>query len=265
MNSSLNEIVRQTAHRTWLPTGPWVMAQTWRDLLFAHWPVAPSIMRGLLPPSLELDTFDGEAWLGVVPFRMTDVRPRWLPAVPWLSHFAELNVRTYVKMTDQGVVKPSVYFFSLDAANPLAVQIARSFFMLPYFNAKMLLVNEGEAVHYLSQRTHRGAPAALLSASYRPTGAIYQSQPVSIDQWLTERYALYTVDRAGRPMIGEIHHLPWPLQPAQADWMLNSMAQAAGIALPDVAPLLHFARSIDVAIWPLRRIETIEQIKETST
>jgi uncharacterized protein YqjF (DUF2071 family) len=259
MNSTLNEIVRQTAHRTWLPAGPWVMAQTWRDLLFAHWPIAPAIMRSLIPPSLELDTFGGEAWLGVVPFRMTGVRPRWLPAGPWLSHFAELNVRTYISMTDRGVVKPGVFFFSLDAANPLAVQIARSFFMLPYFNAQMMLLNDGDAVHYLSRRTHRNAPAALLSASYRPTGAIYQSQPASIDQWLTERYALYTVDRAGHPMIGEIHHLPWPLQPAQADLSLNSMAQAAGITLPEVAPILHFARSIDVAIWPLRRVETTEQ------
>lgn len=255
MNALLHEIVRHTQHRSWMPTGPWVMAQSWRDLLFAHWPISPMDMRSLLPPALELDLFDGSAWLGVVPFRMTGVRPRWAPALPWLSHFAELNVRTYVRTGDRGVVKPGVFFFSLDAANPVAVRIARFLFRLPYFDAAMMLLDDSRSIHYLSRRTHRGAAPASLAISYRPAGATFSAQPGTIDHWLTERYALYTVDRRGQPFIGEIHHLPWPLQPAEADIKHNTMAQAAGLNLPDVAPLLHFARRLDVAIWPLRRVE----------
>ncbi len=255
MNAALHQIVRHTQHRAWLPNGPWVMAQSWRDLLFAHWPIPPEQMRALIPPALELDIFDGVAWLGVVPFRMSGVRPRWTPAVPWLSNFAELNVRTYVQMRDRGVVKPGVFFFSLDAANPVAVRIARSLFHLPYFDAAMLLVNDDRAVHYLSRRTHRGAPPASLAVSYAPTGPVYHAQPGTLTHWLTERYALYTVDRRGHPLIGEIHHLPWPLQPAEAEFRLNTMAGAAGLRLPATPPLLHFAGRLDVAIWPPRQVE----------
>lgn len=256
MNTALHEIVRHTQHRAWLPAGPWVMAQSWHDLLFVHWPIPPAQMRSLIPPTLELDLFDGSAWLGVVPFRMTGVRPRWTPAVPWLSHFAELNVRTYVRAVDRGVVKPGVFFFSLDAANPIAVRIARSLFHLPYFDAAMLLLDDDQSIHYLSQRTHRGAAPANLAASYGPRGPVYHAQTGDLDHWLTERYALYTVDRRGQPLIGEIHHLPWPLQPAAAELRVNTMAQAAGLRLPDTPPLLHFARRIDVAIWPLRQVKT---------
>jgi hypothetical protein len=255
MNTALHEIVRHTQHRAWLPTGPWVMAQSWHDLLFAHWPIPAEQMRPLIPPALELDLFDGVAWLGVVPFRMSGVRTRWTPSAPWFSSFAELNVRTYVRVMDRGVVKPGVFFFSLDAANPVAVRIARAFFRLPYFHAAMLLLDDGRTIHYLSRRTHRGATPASLVANYAPNGPIYHSQSGTIDHWLTERYTLYTVDRRGRPLIGEIHHLPWPLQPADADFRLNTMTQAAGLRLPDAPPLLHFARRIDVAIWPLRWVE----------
>lgn len=230
------------------------MAQTWRDLLFAHWPVPAAALQALLPPSLPLDTFDGQGWLGVVPFRMAGVRPRGAPALPWLSAFPELNVRTYVRLRDRGCEKRGVYFFSLDAANPVAVRIARRAFRLPYFDARMRAVNDGRTVHYASRRTHRGAPPADLVAGFTATGAIYQSQPGSLEHWLTERYALYTVDRAGRPWIGEIHHGPWPLQPAAAEFLANTMAGAAAIRLPETPPLLHFAHRLQVVVWPLRPV-----------
>lgn len=243
-------------HRPWpLPTAPWVMAQTWCDLLFAHWPLPAAALQALLPPALAVDTFDGQGWLGIVPFKMRNVRPRGLPAVPWLSAFPELNVRTYVRLQDRGIDKRGVYFFSLDAANPAAVQIARRTFWLPYFNAQMRAYNDGRTIHYTSRRTHRQAAPADLAAGYMPAGAVYRAAPGALDHWLTERYALYTVDRRGRPYIGEIHHAPWPLQPATAEFLINTMAGAAAMRLPATPPLLHFARQLEVVVWPLRPVE----------
>jgi uncharacterized protein YqjF (DUF2071 family) len=266
----MKEILNEQAHRPWpLPPGPWTMTQQWCDLLFAHWPVPIETMRALVPPQLKLDTWDGMAWIGVVPFRMQGVRPRWLPAVPWLSAFAELNVRTYVKVCDRGLEKPGVYFFSLEAANPVAVALARGLFLLPYFNAKMGLLDDGKRIHYASRRTHRHAPAAEFVGSYAPNGPIYHAAPGSFDAWLTERYALYTTGllpvsgltsgeaQAGNPIyIGEIHHVRWPLQLATASIERNNMTAVSGIALPDQPPVLHFARQIEMVVWPLRKIET---------
>ena len=252
----MGSILQVQNHRPWpLPRSPWVMAQQWLDLLFAHWPIEVETMRALVPPQLPLDTWDGMAWVGVVPFRMQGVRPRLAPPVPWLSAFPELNVRTYVKVRDCGVEKTGVYFFSLEAANPVAVAIARSTFQLPYFNAQMELVDKAGTINYRSHRTHRHAPPADFVGSYSPTGAVYQSVPGSFDAWLTERYALYTIGRRGQVCIGEIHHIPWPLQPASANLETNTMAQASKLTLPATAPVLHFVRHLDVVVWPLRPVE----------
>ncbi len=146
-------------HRPWpLPAGPWVMAQRWHDLLFAHWPVPAAEVRVLVPAGVEIDTFDGVAWLGVVPFRMSDVRLRGTPALPWLSFFPELNVRTYVVRDG----KPGVWFFSLDAGNIAAVAIARRWFHLPYFHASMHIAERDAWMHYQSARRDPGAAAASL-------------------------------------------------------------------------------------------------------
>jgi uncharacterized protein YqjF (DUF2071 family) len=264
----MKAILTETQHRPWpLPPGPWAMAQEWCDLLFAHWPIPIETMRRLVPPHLALDTWDGMAWIGVVPFRMQGVRPRFVPAMPWLSAFEELNVRTYVTVRDRGIQKPGVYFFSLEAANPVAVAIARGIFKLPYFNAQMHLQREGDRIHYRSHRTHRHAPLAELLGSYGPTGPVYRSTPGSFDAWLTERYALYTTgllteraasaqSAATHPIyIGEIHHVQWPLQPAIATFSRNSMAAASNMTVPAQPPILHFVRHIEVVVWPLRPIE----------
>src|SRR5580693_1769927 len=165
----MNAILQETAHRPWpLPAGLWVMAQSWHDLLFAHWPVDARKLRALVPESLEIDQFEGQAWLAVVPFRMTGVRLRGTPAMPWLSSFPELNVRTYVTLGG----KPGVWFFSLDAGNPLAVAIARSWFHLPYFRAQMFCEERDGWIYYRSERTHRDVPSGLLEARYRPVGEV---------------------------------------------------------------------------------------------
>ena len=240
----------ETDHRPWpLPDGPWVQAQTWSEVLFAHWPLPPEVLRPLIPEALALDTRDGMAWVGVVPFQMRGVRLRWTPPVPYLSRFPELNVRTYVTVGG----KPGVYFFSLEAARGLIVAIARAWFRLPYYRARMSIERANGSIQYESDRTHSGARPARFRATYRPTSPVYRAAPGTLEHWLTERYCLYTVDQAGRPFRGEIHHPPWPLQQAEAQITENSMAQASGIALPDSRPLLHYSSGVDVIVWPLKR------------
>jgi uncharacterized protein YqjF (DUF2071 family) len=233
-------------HRPYaLPTRPWVLAMRWHDLLFMHWPVPAAALREHIPPALALDTFDGAAWLGVVPFRMTGVRPRYVPPLPRVSAFAELNVRTYV--VAEG--KPGVWFFSLDAADPIAVRVARRAFHLPYYDARMVCLPEAGGIRYASLRTHRGAPPAEFRARYRPVGPAYHSTPGTLDHWLTERYCLYAADRRGQVRRGDIHHARWPLQPAEAEAEINTMTAQIGLRLPDLPPLLHFARRLDVVAW----------------
>ena len=222
------------------------MEQTWHDLLFAHWPIPPELMRPLVPAQLPLDTFDGQCWLGIAPFHMSGVRPRGLPALPRLSKFAELNVRTYVSLAD----KPGVFFFSLDAASRPAVWAARSFYHLPYFYARMKVEAVGSGICYASCRV--GAEAEL-QAHYSPIEPVQLRQGGTLEHWLTERYCLYTLANH-RLYRGEIHHLPWPLQDAEAEFPKNSMARAAGLALPDTKPVLHFAKQLHVLIWPLKAI-----------
>ena len=244
-------LLAETQHRPWpLPERPWVMRQQWHELLFAHWSLPAEALRKLLPSPMTLDTYDGKAWVGVVPFRMAGVHPRATPAMPWLSAFPELNVRTYVSAGG----KPGVYFFSLDAANPIAVRLARSFFHLPYFTARMQCRRADDTITYTSARSHRNAPAATFAWSYRPTAAAFTASPGSLEHWLTERYCLYTANQHGTLLRGEIHHPPWALQPAEAEQHLNTMARASGIELPETAPLLHYALRQDVLVWPLEQV-----------
>jgi uncharacterized protein len=226
-----------------------VMYQSWHELLFMHWPVPAKVLRSQLPAGLELDTFNGHAWLAVVPFYMSGIHPRGLFPVPWLSSFAELNVRTYV--THGG--RPGVWFFSLDAANPVAVAIARSWFKLPYFNARMRCAASGESVSYSSRRTHHNAPGCAFVADYRPVSEVAIPAPGTLEYFLSARYCLYTADPAGNLYRGEIDHDPWPLQRAEAAVQTNTMADSVGINLSG-EPLLHFSKYIDVKVWGLERL-----------
>jgi uncharacterized protein YqjF (DUF2071 family) len=226
------------------------MRQRWEDLLFAHWPCSPGALRPVVPEALEIDTYDGTGWLGVVPFRMSGVRPRGLPPIPAAHAFPELNVRTYVRHGG----KAGVWFFSLDAASSFAVAVARLWYHLPYFRADMRVAARGDAVRYSSARTHAGAGEATFDAQYGPTGPVERAAPGTLAHWLTERYCLYA-SGGGRLWRGDIHHAPWPLQPAHATISLNTMAHAAGIHLPDTAPLLHFARRLDVRVWAPGRVQ----------
>ena len=220
------------------------MAQRWTDLLFAHWPIDAGILRPLVPTPLPLDTFDGVGWLSIASFYLSHLRPRYLPGLPWLSEFPELNVRTYVSLGG----KPGVYFFSLDAGSAIAVAGARAAYHLPYFNARMRASRHQGTVAYRSHRTDRRGKPADFAARYRPIGPVVKSAPGTLDHWLTERYCLYATD-AARVYRAEIHHHQWPRQAAEAEIETNTMARAAGLELPAVAPRLAFASLLDVVVW----------------
>jgi uncharacterized protein YqjF (DUF2071 family) len=217
----------------------------WERLLFIHWPVPQEWLRPLVPAGLELETYDGRAWLGVVPFSMTGVRPRFMPAVPGLSAAPELNVRTYV--TAGG--KPGVWFFSLDLCHYLGVWGARATYFLPYYYARMQARREGDATRYESRRRHHGAPHATFRARYWSTGPVAAAELGSLDDWLTSRYCLYAADARGRLYRAEINHPTWPLQPAAIEIAENTMTEQLGFAPPREPPLLHYAEQLDVIAW----------------
>lgn len=221
------------------------MAMRWESLLFAHWPIDVALLRPHIPESLSIDTFEGTAWIGVVPFMMSGVRSRLVPPLPGLSRFPELNVRTYVTLGG----KPGVWFFSLDAAHRIAVWTARRFFHLNYCNARMSCVASSDGVEYSSRRTHRAMPGAQFEARYRSIGPPARSAIGSIEHFLTERYCLYAAAPTGTVYRGEIAHAPWPLQAAEAEIQVNTMTHPLGIALPDTKPLLHYADRLDVIAW----------------
>jgi uncharacterized protein YqjF (DUF2071 family) len=246
-------VLGEVGHRPYpVSAGSWAMGMTWLDLLFMHWPVDAEVLRPLVPPSLGIDTFDGSAWLGVVPFQMTGVRPHFLPAVSGLSNFPEINLRTYVTAED----RPGVWFFSLDAHSRLAVRLARASFHLPYFDADMSCETVNDEVHYRSVRTHRGAPPAEFVARYRPVGGPFESGRGSIENFLTERYCLYSADKKGVVRRGEVHHRLWPLQPAEAEVQRLAMTEQIGLRLPETGPILHFSRRLDVLAWLPQRISS---------
>jgi uncharacterized protein YqjF (DUF2071 family) len=243
-------IAAASSHRPWPPPRrPWGMHQTWSDLLFAHWTVPAAQLRPRLPPGLELDTFAGDAWIGIIPFRMSNVAPRGLRR-GHLLRFPELNVRTYA-IADN---RPGVWFFSLDAASLLAVIVARTAFHLPYHWAKMTMTSGDGWLHYVSRRIGIGGVGTTFSGQYRPTGPIRRAVPGSLEYWLTERYCLYAVARAGRLLRSEINHDPWPLQPAEAELDAGALAASHALSL-SAAPLLHFARRVDMVAWRPERTD----------
>ncbi len=220
------------------------MQQKWNDLLFAHWPITPEALRPLVPSVLPLDTFDGQCWVAVTPFHVTGVRPRWTPPIPGVSAFLELNVRTYVIYGG----KPGVFFFSLDAGSRLAAWAARATFHLPYFKAAMRVDDESAWINYSSVRG-RGAE---FKGRYRAVGPVQLRKRGTLEHWLSERYCLYTVVR-NSVYRAEIHHEQWPLQDAESEISVNTMAKAAGIDLPQIRPLSHFSKRLQVLVWPLKK------------
>jgi uncharacterized protein YqjF (DUF2071 family) len=234
--------IDEVAHRPWpLPAGPWAQAQTWCDVLFAHWPVPVAALRPAVPPEIPIDTFDGFAWVAVTPFEVRDMRPRGMSPIPLLSVFGEVNVRTYTTIGG----RPGVWFLSLDAASALAVAGGRGAYRLPYVRAAITIAHEGERVTYTSRRS---SGEAALRMRYWPLGPVCPPERGTLEHFLTERYCLYAL-HDGRLLRADIHHRPWPLRVASADFTDNTMTVALGIPLPDAPPLLHYAARQDAVMW----------------
>jgi hypothetical protein len=215
------------------------MEQTWRDLLFAHWSVPPALLRPLIPPCLALDTFNGESWISITPFHMS-IRFRGLSVLPGMSAIPELNFRTYVTVED----KPGVYFFSLDTASYAAVWGARLIYRLPYFHAHMRIQKNENMISYISRRRN-----SCWNSNYVPVGPERHAAEGSLEEWLVERYCLYSVS-GSHIYRGNIHHLPWLLQDASVKIQENSITQAYVPNLECNPAFASFSRELTVLIWP---------------
>jgi hypothetical protein len=221
------------------------MTHIWHDLLFLHWPIHPNALREVVPRALDIDAWDAVAWLAVVPFWMSGIRLRRLPAMPGASGFAELNVRTYVRYRG----RPGVYFMSLDGHHRILPYIARRWYHLPYLTAHISQSRKAGGIEFECNRTDRSAPSARLRAHYRPIGARFEPRPGSLEAWLVERYRLYTTDRFGRIWRADIHHRPWALQNAEASIESNTMPRAHGLCVPHEPALSHYAERMEVLVW----------------
>jgi uncharacterized protein YqjF (DUF2071 family) len=252
MRRSPAEILAEVTHRPWpLPPGAWVQRQSWNDFLFCHWPVPIEAVRARVPPELELDLWEGRAWLGIIPFHMSGVTLRGLPDLPRFSAFPELNVRTYVRVGE----RRGVHFLSLEAHNALAVTLARRWYGLPYQRARMSWQRvEDRAITFRSSRIERSAPPAEYDATYRWSGEPFFAAPGTFEHWLTERYALYVTDRGGRIWAGDVHHHPWPLHAAEVEIRENTMAAGHGIPLPETPPHVLYSPRVDVVVWRPSRL-----------
>ena len=237
-----------TAHRPWpLPLKWWTWRQSWLDLAFIHYRIAPEKLRPLLPARLRLQKFDGSAWVGLVPFRMARVGPRLLPEFAVLPDFPELNLRTYVEFDG----KPGVWFFSLDADCRPAVFGGRHLYALPYFSADMRQERHGDGFRFSSMRR---ADGIRFAGDYRPHGAIHFAQPGTFEHWATERYCLYAHSpRSGLTRV-DVHHAPWPLQAAAVEIAACGILSAAGISPDDDPPRCHFSPGVDVVSFDKERL-----------
>jgi len=221
------------------------MRQSWRDLTFLHWRSDPSAIRPLVPAELQLDLYDGAAWVGLVPFLIVDLTLPHAPALPWLSKFPETNVRTYV--IDRHGAR-GVWFFSLDAARLLAVIGARAVYALPYFWAKMSVERQAGSLRYTS--TRRQGPKASCEIEVRIGEPV--SSPTELEVFLTARFRLFA-QRRGRLLKADIEHRPWPLQHASIPYLKQDLLRAAGLPQSHTAPLAHFAAGVDVLVAPPAR------------
>lgn len=227
------------------------MVQSWRDLLFVHWEVPLSLLRPLVPPALSIDTFEGRAFLGLVPFTMRGIRLSYLPPVPGTTAFHETNLRTYVHRRGRD---PGVWFFSLDAANALAVKVARAFFHLPYFKARMRMSVQNTSIEYASERMWPEPVPASIEARWTIGEALGPSVPGTLQHFFLERYILYAKAPNGALHLGRIHHAPYPARAARLDHLRESLSAAAGLGpLRDPMSIL-FSPGVDVDVFALEAI-----------
>jgi uncharacterized protein len=228
------------------PDGCPILHQRWHQLLFLHWRFEPNAVRHVVPAGLELDLFDGDAWVGLTPFTASRMRTTLLPSLPGLSTMHEINVRVYVHR--DGI--PGIWFPSLDATSALAVWGARLAYRLPYYRARMQVTQQANTVSFRSERNHRGAPPATFDATWEVGAGSFEALPGSLDFFLIERYVLYA-GNSGRLLRARIHHRPWPLRRAKLIHLRSTMLEAQRLPGDDIPPVVHAqGESFDMAVWP---------------
>jgi uncharacterized protein len=223
--------------------------QRWRALAFLHWEVPVDAVAALLPEGLAVDTFEGRAYVGVVPFTMRDVSPWWSPSVPGVSNFHELNVRTYVHAGG----RPGVWFFSLDAASSVAVVLARTGWHLPYHRASMELGEQGGEVLYRSRRLWPGPKPAELELRYRIGESLGPAVPDTFEHFLVERFLLFASTPSGL-LSGQVHHRAYPLHRAEAIEVRESMVAACGLPATSGPPHVLYSPGVDVDVFALKKV-----------
>lgn len=238
------------------PDQPVLMHQNWHHLLFLHWEIPPSELQALVPAGLTIDTFEGKAYVGLIPFTLTGVRPVMTPAVPGISNFHEVNVRTYVHRNGSD---PGVWFFSLDASSSIAVAAARAAYKLPYFYSDIEFAASDEPIPQIAFRAHRndprGASPAHLHTQYRAIEGAAGPAPVgTLEHFLIERYILYSQDENHELHRARVHHQPYPVQRAEVAMLDETMVWAAGVRRVDAVQLRHYAREVNVKVYPPERV-----------
>ncbi|MEZ6056619.1 MAG: DUF2071 domain-containing protein [Planctomycetaceae bacterium] len=252
----MHESFARVDHRPWeIPSGPWTWRQSWKELLFAHWPVPAASLRSLVPEELTIQEYDGTSWVGVVPFRMTGVMRRPFPDLPGVSAFPELNVRLYVEYEG----KPGVWFLSLDASSRLAVWGAKTFFHLPYHHARITHQPTGQGFAFHSDRLddvrrhNDNPPSICFDATYQPVGSSFEAAPGTLEEFLVERYCLYAQSKRGELYRAHVHHLPWPLFRAEGEVRAEALLATHGLQV-EGDPVLHYSPGVNVVVWPLERL-----------
>lgn len=258
---TVGSLLYSVEHRPWLPPdGQWLLSQSWNDVLFAHFAMDPPTLRRLVPRELTLDLYDGIAWLTILPFYTSHLRPSGIPPLPGLSYFPQLILRTYVTMEN----KPGFYYFSVDTSNLSAVWLARIFFRMQYWHSSLQISgatvrarnSADREIYFRAKRLH--GPKALegpvkFEVAYAPEGEAARARPRSLDEFLAERYCLYTENR-GRFYRIEVHHQPWPLLRASVEIRENTLAAPLGLALPAKPDLCHFSRTVKMLAWAPEKI-----------
>lgn len=233
-----------------------LLHQNWHHLLFLHWEIPLATLQAMVPPRLTIDTHEGKAYVALIPFTITGVRAPLTPALPWISSFHEVNVRTYVHLDGRD---PGVWFFSLDAASELAVVAARATYKLPYFDAGIEFTATDTPLPEIAFRSHRtdsrGTRPANLHVDYRPVEGPARPSPLgTIEHFLLERYILYAEDDDHTLYRARVHHQPYPAQRAEIAGLEETLIWAAGIRRPDSAPLRHYAREVNVKVYALEKV-----------
>lgn len=245
------DIMRKQDHRPWpMSSKPWIMRQTWKNVLFAHWPIPKEQLRPHIPSGLEMDTYDGSAWLGVIVLEIGGIYPRGLLSRSVVQRFPEVNLRTYVHYCG----KPGVLFLSLDVENWASLNIAKRWYHLPYQKAKVSLQNERLVFRCHSMRNTMSNIPIVFKGNYYPNSETFLSEKGSLTHWFTERYCLFSTNKKGNLFCGEIHHEPWPLQKARAEINSNTLATPFQINLNEVEPVLHFSKGIDTVFWNIKKL-----------